>query len=388
MKSNLKDPSLLLSPHPSFKCGETFNSLNNEEYSDDEEIGPITFYCTIPVISVNYESNNMNEKNTELQLYFRCRNQSVGFLHSDEPSTKGDNSKEEQLESVQETIDPNFFDKGYTLAGKTGFQIWAGSRIMIEGLLNRRPSVVSFDENITDDYINIVQCKSANNRLQHYQNKIANGANILELGAGVGVVGSSFAAMGGNVLLTDLPTLVDCSLLPNLMRNETHINKKDDTKEAHTSMASWLGKDSVQIHSGYASATSLDWTKPLSEQLSPVQIGNIDIIIACDCVWLVSMLDGLLDTVASVFEAKKVSKKDDEDSKGNCDDVSFLMSFQRRDTNEGDKSTSFTTVERVLSSVEARGWRFDCLAWKPVLVEGVDNFKENKEVFIFEIIPL
>ena len=32
-------------------------------------------------------------------------------------------------------MDPNFFNVGYTAAGRTGFQIWVGSCVMMETLL-------------------------------------------------------------------------------------------------------------------------------------------------------------------------------------------------------------------------------------------------------------
>lgn len=168
-------------------------------------------------------------------------------------------------------------------------------------------------------------------------------------------------------------TLVDYSLWPNLTLNSSLPG--DDDNEIESISPSWLGRHAVQIHKGWASTTVMDWSKPLKTQLSQKQINDIEIIISCDCVWLVSMLDGLLDSVSSVFESSK------------AEDISFLMSFQRRDTKEGNESSTFTTVDRVLSSVEDRGWKLECLAWRPVTVKGDDNFTEEKEVFVFEIKP-
>ena len=50
-------------------------------------------------------------------------------------------------------------------------------------------------------------------RLRHWQERLqqtsahnnGNGLNILEVGAGMGVVGKCLASAGGNVLMTDLP---------------------------------------------------------------------------------------------------------------------------------------------------------------------------------------
>ena len=142
-------------------------------------------------------------------------------------------------------------------------------------------------------------------------------------------------------------------------------------ESSNVNAPSWLGKDAVCIGKGWASAKALDWTKPLSpNQLNPSQIESIDMIVASDCVWLVSMLEALLDTVRGVFEQSKRSP-------------TFIMSFQRRDASSDD-SALFTTVDRVLTSVRGRGWSFECLAWRPVRLGDGEG---DKEVFIFEIRP-
>ncbi len=138
-KLNLKDPSLLLTPHPYFRCNETTLTSNDlqEDEEDDDEIGRIKFSCTVPLIndSTTTKAPLCSESNSEQQasnpinvstLHFRCRDQSVGFLNSNENSAT-------VQDDDHEVVDPNFFDAGYTLAGRTGFQIWAGSRVMMEG---------------------------------------------------------------------------------------------------------------------------------------------------------------------------------------------------------------------------------------------------------------
>ena len=393
-RQNLKDPSLLLSPHPSFKCGETIKP-ESDGYDSDEEVGRVEFSCTIPTPNCDSDPNkqvdvNTNETNKKTEstttLRFRCRDQSVGFLLSNETSASDD---QENLDSCHETMDPNFFDSGYTAAGRTGFQIWAGSRVMMETLLPW-PCPASSGR--------LVNSLDANGRIEKYRRLVLNGAKILEFGSGVGVVGTSLAAVGAQVLMTDLPSLVDYSLKPNIIANATaaistlcdrhnngerkgsndHQNNaiEDENIEKEQSiLPSWLGIEAEPIHKGWTSAMALDWTKPVEEQLNPEQMHDIRVIISCDCVWLVSMLDGLLNSVSSVFETSKSG------------DIAFLMSFQRRDTKEGNQSPTFTTVERVLSSVEARGWKLKCLAWRPVLVKGEGDWKEEKEVYVFEIKP-
>lgn len=218
-----------------------------------------------------------------------------------------------------------------------------------------------------------------NNRLITIRKSLST-KTILELGAGVGVVGTALAASGCQVLLTDLPTLAEHSLLPNLICNRKIEGEiRSSTKEPPT----WLRNASHELDfeemeddddvvfpignmGGWASIATVDWTEPLNEQVS--SISSLDWIIASDCVWLVSMLESLLNTVDSLFR--------------NNQNARLLLSFQRRDSTD---STRFSSVSSIVNSVQEREWSLDCLAWNFVRQEG-DN--EPKEVFVFEIAPL
>lgn len=116
---------------------------------------------------------------------------------------------------------------------------------------------------------------------------------------------------------------------------------------------------------GWASVATVDWTEPLNEEVA--MISSLDWIIASDCVWLRSMLDSLLDTVASLFELNPNAR--------------LILSFQRRDSGNNQK---FSNVSSIIDSVERRKWSIDCLAWRHVRQEGEC---ELKEVFVFEIKP-
>lgn len=308
------DESIRREPVSSFHCGERFEQTNDPE-EEDQLLQSVVFVCHLP-------TNNT--------LEFACREPSCGALFPNETSVETDSQQ----------VDPNFFDAGYTLAAKTGFQVWTGTRFLLETLLFFRTSDVD--------------------RLQHVQNSLPN-ANVLELGAGVGVVGVSLASVGANVLLTDLPTLVEHAITPNLIRNETTATNKEECPE-------WLKECSnvVSIHDGWAAATFVDWNQPVDEQLTPTQVSHVDLIVASDCIFLVSMLTSLLDTVAEIFTSSPKA--------------SLLLSFQRRDAKDGDESTSFTTVNRVIREVKARKWSIECLAWRPVVVGN-----EMSQVLVFEI---
>jgi len=118
---------------------------------------------------------------------------------------------------------------------------------------------------------------------------------------------------------------------------------------------------------GWEPVHSTDWTISVEQQIPTDIITPIDVLVASDCVWLVSMLDDILDTVAGIFQ--------------HSPNVKFLMSFQRPDSDEGDSSRMFTTVDCVLVNVMNRGWTIDCLAWQPVVYDKDDSI----EVFFFEI---
>jgi hypothetical protein len=256
-------PSLLLHPNSSFHCHES-KSKNL-----------ILFICNLP---------------SSASLEFACRSPSCGALHKNEQSVHDESEDEECY------VDPNFFDNGYTMAGATGFTVWTGARLLIEAL-----------------------CWSTENHsdvLKDIQSRILD-SKVIELGAGVGVVGTYLAASGGQVLVTDLPTLVENAIDDNLQRNEIKYNNKDDAP-------SWLGSHCHKIGKGWASSASLDWTVPIHEQLTPNQCQSIDFIVASDVVFLVSMLKSLLYTVSSLFASSAAN------------DPSFILSFQRRDSQEGE----------------------------------------------------
>ena len=62
----------------------------------------LDFYCNLP-----------SQSNTKLE--FNCREPSCGALERDEKAAK--------LADDDYTVDPNFFDSGYSMAGSTGFKV-------------------------------------------------------------------------------------------------------------------------------------------------------------------------------------------------------------------------------------------------------------------------
>jgi len=182
-------------------------------------------------------------------------------------------------------------------------------------------------------------------------------------------------------MLLERPTLVENSLLPNLKRNrvESRANGVDGAESLRE--APWLFKASSNIEfeenddkdlvfpigsmGGWASVANIDWTAPLNEEVS--SISTLDWIVASDCVWLVSMLDSLLNTVDSLLKLNPNAR--------------LILSFQRRDAGD---NTRFSSVSSIVCSVRRRKWSIECLAWRYVRQEGE---RDPKEVFVFEIIP-
>ena len=469
----------------------------DEEDDESEDCDGYTyqFSCTVPYRrqqqqqqlqeqQEHYESSKQQQQRK--YLTFQCRGRSVGVMS--EPDTHNNNKINNEIVGVgvddegktghgdddehdddgeQPMLDPFFFDEGYTLAGRTGFQVWAGSRLMLESLLypfnpsqqqqqqqqQRLLSQSSASESPSPPSTTPGQDIVDTPRLQYWQRRILEkqsssspsqsqerqidddedrhrhrALKILELGSGVGLVGSSLAALGHQVVLTDLPTLVKHSVLPNMklnsFRKKSNKNIKDRPFAAEDPPLPplWLssiisgGRDAqkncargyhicpIQAGNdqdfGWMRELSLDWTKPLQVQVpnADQSLQGLDLVVASDCVWLKSMLDSLLDTVASIFDVSGPQ-------------TSFILSFQRRDKNgrnrnipnqtpdrsskPPDSSSMFTTVESILEAIDQRGWTWECLAWRYTMVEAEEHEKEEcnggdmlrREVYVVEVRP-
>ena len=283
------------------KCGEewTVHNVDYDDEEDDDHFAPITFHITLP---------------TQVRLDFNCRDKSSGVLlpTSELKLPERDEGDDNNMN------DPFFFERGFSLEAKTGWQVWPGSRLMIEAFT----------------------CNSKNERLQHWQTRLI-GLKILELGSGIGLVGVSLAAAGGNVVITDLPVLVNHAIIPNIKRNASAIEQGE----------------------GSAKGLVLDWFKPISEQLSRDQIRSFDVLVACDGLFLKKLIDPFLDRISELF-AQSPAK-------------SLLFTYQRRNM-----LGLFTTLEDLMERIERRGWGIACLAWRTIVVE--DDGEHT--LFLFEVI--
>ena len=338
------EPSLRRPPSKEFKCREV---ACRRSTLDDDDVPMINFECTLP------SGDSVPSKT----LTFACRSTSVGVLYE-----KEETASKEQKEEVESIVDPFFFESGYSLAGKTGWQIWPGTRIAVDCLLFPQPDVDS-------------------PRLKFWQQQLNASTRILELGSGVGVVGTQLAAVtGAQVLETDLEILVENSTRLNLLHNSELLSQETDAVDTDSPPA-WL-KSAEPIRmgpQGWVGSAALDWTKPVADQLSEDQC-QVDVIIACDCVWMKPMLQGVMSTLEQLFELRNSSGAESKPT--------LLISFQRRDPAESNKASSeiFTTVDEVLGAIHQRKWSVECLAWTPVHYQDKYSDKED-EVFLFEVTP-
>ena len=117
---SMVDPSKFRPSPPEFRCGEEL-----EEGGGSIGISGVSFFCTLPKRKdSNDDDDNNNANNDQRRLTFSCRDRSSGVLEKQESSVTNDEFDATQNSTA---VDPFFFDAGYTLAGRTGFQVWSVS---------------------------------------------------------------------------------------------------------------------------------------------------------------------------------------------------------------------------------------------------------------------
>ena len=115
---------------------------------------------------------------------------------------------------------------------------------------------------------------------------------MLELGAGTGLAGLAAAAAGAHVLLTDVPSIVTDALEPNIARNANPARGLvlGEGDSGARDPGGW--EDATAVGLGTATATPLDWTVPLAEQLVPSRDPRrAELVLAAECVWLEELVE-------------------------------------------------------------------------------------------------
>ncbi|TDH72531.1 hypothetical protein CCR75_000799 [Bremia lactucae] len=135
--------------------------------------------------------------------------------------------------------------------------------------------------------------------LEHNRHSGIAGSRVVELGSGTGLVGIAAAILGANqVILSDLPYVVD-----NLAKNVAETVK----------LAARIGRP---IESE-VSVEVLDWFKP------PTDLGDIDILLASDVVWVEELIPPLVATFDTLLRHSTAKTR-------------ILMSHQKR-SNRSDR---------------------------------------------------
>jgi predicted nicotinamide N-methyase len=105
---------------------------------------------------------------------------------------------------------------------------------------------------------------------------------VLELGSGVGVVGMAAAALGADVVMTDLPYV-----MPQLQNN------------IGTTQAAWENLGSA---GGTMTARSLDWK---NWEANPISHAPFDLIVGADIVWLEKLISPLCQLLIHLAHTSK-----------------------------------------------------------------------------------
>ena len=225
------------------------------------------------------------------------------------------NADEHEEEEEEIGFDEHFFDPGYSVAGTTGFLLWEGGKRMTARLHELLPQCVD-------------RCRRG-----------AGEGRMLavELGAGTGVVGIAAAKMGADVILTDLPSVVEGSLMANIALNKTP-DSSSDNAHAAVHQAENGARDNATICSdggeratggegamaqllptstttdatmmtcvgrGRCCAVALDWEEAevgVAHVLAATKGACIDVILSAESVWLKELVEPFANAFALLMQ--------------------------------------------------------------------------------------
>ena len=240
-------------------------------------------------------------------------------------------------------VDPMFFAEDYTVAAATGFQVWEGARAVVK-LLEEEDSALAAD---------------------------LRGRRVLELGSGTGLAGLSASVIGGDVLLTDLPTVTDYSLRPNIAKNAAAAAAADSAGAgAATRQARSCWPEGHAVGRGSAACMSLDWTADVPSQAAAagVDLGKVEVLLAAECVWLVELVNPFVATVLALLRASAGSAGSAAGGNGGSSGAICYCCYRDR---ASDQSAHFAGMAAVVEAFEAQGCSVELVRRMPPLEQAL-----------------
>ena len=161
------------------------------------------------------------------------------------------------------------------------------------------------------------------------------GKRVVELGAGVGLLGIALAAFGAHVLVTDVAPVVASTMRLNIRRNARDAaayNECDFQKDGAVVGDVW--SHAVPLGRGSIVSAPLNWQKSLESQFAePLQC---DAVLGADVVFLEELVAPFCNTMQSLLD----------------NGASHVMLAYRERGHE--QSTTFCTGDRLVSELRTR----------------------------------
>eukprot|EP00892_Ulva_mutabilis_P002281 jgi/Ulvmu1/12053/UM083_0066.1 len=200
----------------------------------------------------------------------------------------------------EDGVNPHLFDEDFSPAVSTGLsKVWGGTHALLRFL-------------------------------QSTESAHMEGRAVLELGAGLGLVGICAAFRGCHVLLTDV------SSVTAMTKRNIQANRHAAGNSVDVMVSPW--RDADRVGRGSAACMDLNWWKDAHKQANSngQDLSNTAFIIACEVIWLQELLQPYVKTLAYLLHCE---------NRPVC-----YMSYTVRGT---ERSTVFTDESRVRQSFRA-----------------------------------
>ena len=187
------------------------------------------------------------------------------------------------------------------------------------------------------------------------------GIRVLELGAGTGVVGITAAMMGANVLLTDLPSVVEDSLLTSIAHNSERVY-------GHVvGIGNPWHKEAQRVGNGTCYATALDWEKSITENSAETGFefcNKLEVILSSESVWLKELIKPFVSTFSELLKHRDSPV------------VGYMCTRDRT----SHTSKYFANPNEVVHALESNGCKVD------LLFKEASSEDEGRDVHFYRVV--